>query len=109
VSSAIQLCPPCPVTCPQQACNQSTGVCETLGEADGDGEADATDACPGTPSGTPVDAAGCSQAQFCAGFDIVTQKRACKRADWQNDEPLMKASQADCRVDKDAGQCVPSP
>ena len=107
-AASIPLCPPCGpgTSCPAQLCNQTTGVCEPAGDQDGDGEADATDRCPGTSPGEPVDDAGCSHAQFCAGFDL--DRRACKRADWKNDEPLMKGSQADCRVDRDTGRCVPA-
>jgi DNA-binding beta-propeller fold protein YncE len=34
-------------------------------DADGDGVSDALDACPGTPAGDAVDAAGCALAQLC--------------------------------------------
>ncbi len=85
-------------------------------DADGDGEADATDRCPGTPPSEPVDDSGCSIAQFCAGFTSTTPAgaRACKHADWKNDEPLMRRSQADCTIDHGApgladDRCVPRP
>ena len=59
-------------------------------DADGDGEADATDRCPGTSPGMAVDGNGCSIDQFCGGFDVSTgQGRAsCNNADWGNDQPL---------------------
>lgn len=73
---------------------------------DGDGIRDSNDVCAGTPAGTPVDQVGCSQEQFCNGIDVATSagRRACKKADWRNDEPTMKSSEADCRVDRSALQ-----
>jgi hypothetical protein len=68
-------------------------------DADGDGEADATDACPGTPAGLPVDGAGCARAQFCAA-----RAATCKRNDWLNDEPTRKAP-GDCFRDKRTRTC----
>ena len=68
-------------------------------DADGDGVRDAADACPGTTVGAEVDATGCSLAQFCGRVDAttVTGRKACKRADWKNDEPLMRVSvERDC-------------
>ena len=88
-----------------------------LVDADGDGESDTTDRCPGTPTGVPVDDSGCSPAQFCGKFDATTRDgaRTCKKADWQNDEPLMRRGQsADCVFDKGTSKapiddrCVPS-
>src|SRR5262249_37219135 len=84
-------------------------------DADGDGEADATDRCGGTPPGTGVDSGGCSLAQFCAGFDVTTKQgeRECKAADWKNDEALLKGSHGNCTIDKGASRsradnkCVP--
>lgn len=85
-------------------------------DTDADGEVNPTDRCPATPPGEPVDDSGCSQAQFCATFDATTRDgaRACKRADWQNDEPLMKGKQRDCTVDRATlgtadDRCVPLP
>src|SRR5439155_1930085 len=85
-------------------------------DADGDGTPDIVDRCPGTPAAEPVDDAGCSQVQFCAKFDATTRDgaHACKRADWKNDEPLMKLpAEADCVVDKrgpgaEDNRCVPA-
>src|SRR5262245_18820419 len=59
-------------------------------DQDGDGVADSADRCPQTPSGTAVDATGCSLAQFCHSFEVVSAegRRSCRRADWKNDEPL---------------------
>jgi hypothetical protein len=69
-------------------------------DEDGDGEADPTDLCPGTPVGEAVDEAGCSQEQFCSAIDATTRQgqQTCKKSDWRNDEPL-KAIPADCKVD----------
>ena len=105
------------------ACETELGVCRSdlaeclanppISDADGDGEADATDRCVGTPAGAAVDDAGCSLGQFCAQFDPQTSdgKKACKRADWRNDEPA--DPDGDCRVAKDprtrSEHCVPAP
>jgi hypothetical protein len=64
-------------------------------DADGDGEPDATDACPGTPAGDSIDERGCSVDQFCAAQPVAS----CKRADFLNDEPLLKKP-GDCRKTK---------
>jgi hypothetical protein len=52
-------------------------------DADGDGEDDLRDACPGTPLGASVDGAGCSLRQYCGGFFAP---ETCHAADWRNDE-----------------------
>jgi hypothetical protein len=79
-------------------------------DADADGTGDSADACAATPAGDEVDQAGCSLAQFCAGIDVATKAgaKACKKADWSNDEPVMGKKQADCAVDKVADLCVPA-
>ena len=71
-------------------------------DQDGDGEADATDACPNTPIGAAVDQAGCSLAQFCAAIEVMTKlgNAICKDSDWQNDNPLAVSSKGDCWVKK---------
>lgn len=71
-------------------------------DIDGDGEVNATDLCPSTPPGAEVDQNGCSQEEFCTAIDATTALggQRCKKADWQNDEPLMKAKEADCVVDR---------
>jgi hypothetical protein len=71
-------------------------------DADADGVVDAKDGCAETPAGAVVDATGCSQAQFCNAIDVATGsgKKLCKKADWNNDEPLMKKKDADCFYDK---------
>lgn len=93
-------------------CEETVDLCEAdleacrldppFPDADGDGEHDWTDACPGTPRGQPVDTAGCSRAQFCARIDAAGPSRAaaCNRADWRNDEPLGNA--ADCQLRRGA-------
>jgi hypothetical protein len=63
-------------------------------DADGDGEEDSSDRCPGTPPGAPVDSDGCSREQFCSGPAAL-----CKRKDWLNDEPGVKKP-GDCSLDK---------
>jgi hypothetical protein len=85
-------------------------------DADADGQRDQDDVCPATPAGEAVDQAGCSQAEFCATFDAATKAgaKACKKADWKNDEPLLKKkADRDCTVDKGAkgsadDRCVPA-
>ena len=95
-------------------CDTELGTCETdlmacqtnppFEDSDGDGEHDDTDACPGTPAGAEVDQAGCSLAEFCAGFDVAgaSRKSPCNQADWQNDEPL---DAEDCKARKEV--CEP--
>jgi hypothetical protein len=73
-------------------------------DTDSDGVPDSLDRCPATPPDTDVDDAGCSLAQFCASFDATTRNgvRACRKADWRNDEPLMRRRDADCTVERSA-------
>jgi hypothetical protein len=80
-------------------------------DADADGVPDQRDGCASTPAGQFVDQAGCSQAQFCGALPVTTksQKKACKLADWQNDEPSMKGKQADCRFVKSSSACEATP
>jgi hypothetical protein len=81
-------------------------------DADGDGMPDPLDHCPATAAGAPVDTAGCSQAQFCGQFDATNNvgSKTCRKADWKNDEPLMRGRDADCRVDRTVqpARCVPA-
>ena len=63
--------------------------CEGYGvvdDADGDGEPDATDLCANTPTGSAIDGRGCDAAQFCSQQSV----QSCQRADFLNDEPLVK-------------------
>lgn len=83
-------------------------------DQDGDGEPDATDACSNTSEGVAVDQAGCSLEQFCTAIETTTAQGAkvCEKSDWRNDEPLMKAKEADCEVEKNGpgredDRCVP--
>jgi hypothetical protein len=71
-------------------------------DADGDGRRDPDDACPDTAADAAIDQGGCSLAQFCGGIAADTRngQRLCKKADWGNDEPLMKKKEADCAIDK---------
>jgi hypothetical protein len=87
-----------------------TDLAAATADADADGVGDASDACADTPPSTPVDQVGCSWAQFCAPFDVLDKagKKACKKADWMNDEPAMTRKQVDCVVDKATASCVPS-
>jgi hypothetical protein len=50
-----------------------------------------------------VDAAGCSQTQFCSAIDTSTKigARICRQSDWRNDEPL--TSPKDCAVMNQGG------
>lgn len=91
----------------------SLAVCEdalaaATVDTDGDGVIDASDDCPSTPASTAVDALGCSRAEFCATFDVSTKAglKACKKADWNNDEPVMTKKTQDCVYDKLAAICA---
>ena len=82
-------------------------------DQDTDGVRDLDDDCPGTAGG-PVDRQGCSLEQFCASIDATTRdgRRICKKADWQNDEPIMRSRDRDCTRDKQGAGveddiCVP--
>lgn len=84
----------------RDSCREELALCLSdppVDDADFDGELDATDACPDTPSGKVVDQAGCSIDEFCGSFDVgdKTGRRGCELADWRNDEPL---GSRDCRV-----------
>ena len=74
-----------------------------LTDSDSDGVRDAADACPGSAA-SPVDALGCTHAQFCATYDGSSgrERGACRKADWLNDEP---AGARDCRSSQ--GSCLP--
>jgi hypothetical protein len=85
-------------------------------DEDGDGEADSTDRCPGTPANAEVDGNGCSQEQFCRDVTTGVMGRgsalyraflACPRSDWQNDEPLSNRPK-DCRFARTSKECVAS-
>lgn len=114
-SATLSLVPPPSCEESLALCEGDLNVCETdlalceatplFTDADGDGEFDGTDACPGTPAGQPVDQAGCSIAQFCASVDLSqsSNTRPCKLADWGNDEPL---GADDCQAPQGGG-CIP--
>ncbi|MCZ6822907.1 MAG: hypothetical protein O7F10_08170 [Deltaproteobacteria bacterium] len=68
--------------------------------ADEDGEVDLTDLCASTKPLAEVDSDGCSLEQFCSEFGKEFGTKDCPSADWQNDEPSMKASEQDCAIDK---------
>jgi len=98
----------------RDACQDSLGETSTALDAamaaletattdtDTDGRRDADDACPDTGADAAVDQGGCSLAQFCGAIAADTRngQRLCKKADWGNDEPLMKKKEADCAIDK---------
>ncbi len=65
----------------------------TFSDEDDDGEHDATDRCPATRFGEPVDDSGCSLAQFCGNF---RNRKSCRAADWLGDEPRREKPR-DCR------------
>jgi hypothetical protein len=80
-------------------------------DADADTVPDQRDTCASTPAGQFVDQAGCSQAQFCGALPVTTkaERKACKLADWKNDEPSQKRKQADCRYVKSSSACEALP
>ncbi len=89
-------------------CLEDLATCQaSVEDADGDGEADSTDACPGTPARARVDQAGCSQAQFCGAIHVRNRRGrlACGASDWLNNEPLRRWPR-DCRVVRK--ECVPA-
>ena len=104
---------------PLEACQADVGdatdaLASLTADSDGDGLPDARDACPATPTGAAVDQRGCSQVEFCAAIGATTpaRRKACRLADWRNDQPLRKKD-ADCRVTRgEPGgpslRCVPS-
>ncbi len=73
-------------------------------DEDGDGEADGTERCPGTPAGAPVDDAGCSPSQFCVVGD--RNRSLCLSLDWRNDEPPADRP-GDCRFNSTTKLCLP--
>jgi hypothetical protein len=104
----------CEVDLAQRESELAQCLANVVPDQDGDGEADATDACPNTPEGAEVDQAGCSLTQFCAAIDATTKlgNTICKNSDWRNDNPLAASNKGDCRVKKgDPGRaddlCVP--
>ncbi|MBM4382908.1 MAG: hypothetical protein FJ091_06010 [Deltaproteobacteria bacterium] len=72
--------------------------CLAVFDADGDGEPNATDRCPGSQSST--DESGCTLAQFCAAQPMSV----CARADFNNDQPGIKKP-GDCF--SVGGACTP--
>lgn len=98
-------------TCRTDLDGARTALDTATRDADADGVPDQRDGCPATAAGQLVDGAGCTQAEFCAGIATGTKagRKACKQADWNNDEPTMKAKQADCRFDRSAGTCAAAP
>lgn len=111
-------------------CSGDLGMCSTdlssasvalaaaeaaLADADGDGVADSRDACADTAAGAEVDASGCDVTQFCSAFDASQKpgRKACVKADWQNDEPTQKKKERDCSIQKNGkgkadDTCVPA-
>jgi len=93
-------CDPFPNEADHEKAQCFADLASATSDSDGDGVLDSGDACSATQPATPVDLGGCSEAQFCSAIDAVSAngKRNCRRADWTNDEPLMKSREADCRV-----------
>jgi YVTN family beta-propeller protein len=87
---------------PPTTTTTSTTLPAMCDDADADGESDVTDRCPATLIGDVIDSDGCSLSQFCAMLNATTRDgaRACKKADWQNDEPLMRGKERDCIVQR---------
>ncbi|MGH0032075.1 MAG: thrombospondin type 3 repeat-containing protein [Myxococcota bacterium] len=92
---------------------------DVFDDADGDGEEDATDACPSTPEGAEIDSAGCSRSEFCASqVGSVSRSRrgrgrigsliACYGADWRNDDPAVRFP-GDCQPKLFPFTCEASP
>lgn len=79
---------------------------QVTADTDADGVPDLVDRCPSTAASS-VDLAGCSQAEFCAAFDVSTGhgRTACRRADWMNNDPLGNTN--DCEVAR--SECVAIP
>lgn len=55
--------------CPVAVVNAETGRRDCAADSDGDGVDDTADDCPGTPTGTAVDARGCAKAKAAADAD----------------------------------------
>ncbi|HXJ34914.1 MAG TPA: hypothetical protein VMS22_12855 [Candidatus Eisenbacteria bacterium] len=104
---------------PLEECHADVGDAEDAlasltEDSDGDGLRNAEDKCPATPAGAAVDQQGCSHAEVCAAIGATTaaRRKSCHKADWRNDEPLMRKKDADCTVVKgETGgppfRCVP--
>ena len=93
-AKAERQCVPAEMFGPGVAAAPPTRQClgyDVISDADADGEPDATDRCGGTPASSLVDGSGCSAAQFCLQQSVS----ACRRADFQNDEPFTKGP-GDC-------------
>jgi hypothetical protein len=97
--------------CTTALASANTSIATMTADADDDTVPDQRDACGDTPAGQFVDAAGCSQAQFCAGVAVATKagRKACKKADWKNDEPSMRRKQSDCTFAKRTRTCDATP
>jgi flagellar hook protein FlgE len=109
-STPQRLCDSLP---PLELCEQKLAECEATGrlDADADGEPDLSDHCPDTAAFADVDAAGCSQRQFCTGIRIREgrDRLRCSLSDWKNDEPISFSPQ-DCLIrSKRSGRQVCSP
>lgn len=103
--------PPALVQCRADLATATAAMTAASADADGDSRRDRDDVCPGTAAGAVVDSLGCSQTQFCAAIDVATKagRATCERADWKNDEPLMKKKSRDCAFDRVARACRATP
>jgi hypothetical protein len=93
--------------CKSDLATASAALDSMTKDGDGDAVPDQRDSCSGTAPGQLVDEAGCTQAEFCAGFPVArkAQRKACSRADWKNDEPTMTPKRADCKFDRASRAC----
>ncbi len=96
--------------CQSDLATMTTNYDTATADADGDGKRNQDDTCPDTQTGAAIDAAGCSQTQFCSAVDVSTKsgRKVCPKADWKNDQPVMKKKERDCEYDKAAKLCRPA-
>lgn len=89
-------------TCTSDLSGVEAQLASETADSDGDGVRDLDDDCTGTPPAVDVDRQGCSQQQFCNAISVLdsTGRKLCLRADWKNDEPLMKTRERDCAIDR---------
>lgn len=108
--TTVDTCPLDLLECNAELAAAQSALAAATADADQDGRRDLDDTCPATSAAAAVDQTGCSLAQFCAQFDVTVAggKKACRKADWRNDEPTMRARDRDCTVDAALRQCIPA-